>query len=321
MVYTEKDFRRVLWQAVDPDFEGERPSTIRLAADIYLTRPIELGAYQYNVTIDGSGRFSILNGAGFTGGHLFSFPNGSISDIDFNAVIFGLTNIYSVFNGSASTAVSDFVFKECSIDLSGNTPSGAIWTMFSGPSSILSTMVDLDSYPPSPYTFVLTLPVGAGGSTFTGAFSIGPYFTQYEQSNAIFKRDGYGVSCRSSQASTVAITINGAAAFSPESITLTGADPTITPYQFLVEDRTFFKVTIVNAAPFGATGEIQIAPGVNGQLLVLYFTNTASSVRLADNSTVNVDKNHSSKHPLAREIVSFIYIDGKWREIARSENV
>jgi hypothetical protein len=43
LVYNETDLRTVLWQAVDPAFEGERPSTIRLAADIYLTKPIELG--------------------------------------------------------------------------------------------------------------------------------------------------------------------------------------------------------------------------------------------------------------------------------------
>jgi hypothetical protein len=302
LVYSEDDLRRVLWQAVDPTFEGERPSTIRLAADIYLSRPIELGAYQYNVSIEGSGRFAIAEGGTFTGSYLFGLPDGSISDIDFVNVTFSTTNVALLFNGSSLTTVDDFIFEECSLEL------GVFLSMFQKDIVVTSTRIDIDDYPPS-HSFGVQDPSGVGD--FTGVLSIGPYLTQYESKVPIIARTDDGVGFKEENPS-VAVDINGGLRIQPVEITLSGADPVID-----TTDRSFFDITIDNAT---ATGTMTMTAGQAGQVVVLYFQNTATHMVVDDTLTMNVGKTYHAKKPTQDETISFIYINGKWQELCRSEN-
>ena len=302
LVYSEDDLRRVLWQAVDPTFEGERPSTIRLGADIYLSRPIELGAYQYNVSIEGSGRFAIAEGGTFIGSYLLGLPDGNISDIDFIGVTFSTTGVALLFNGSSLTAVDDFIFEECSLDI------GVPLAMFQEDILITSTRIDFDDYPAA-HSFVLQAPTGVGD--FTGVLSVGPYLTQYESKVPIIARSDDGVGFKEENPQ-VAVDINGGLRIQPESITLENANPSIT-----VGDRSFFNITIDNAT---ATGTMTMTAGQTGQIVVLYFQNAATHVIVDDTLTMNVGKNYHAKKPTQDETISFIYINGKWQELCRSEN-
>jgi len=231
LVYGEEDLRRVLWQAVDPNFEGERPSTIRLGADIYLTRPIELGAYQYNVSIEGGGRFAIAEGSTFVGTYLFGLPSGSISDVDFVGVAFATDNVALLFGGDSSTAVSDFIFGECSLDL------GVSLMMFQQDIVITSTRIDFDDEPAA-HSFVVQV---GGTGTFTGVLSIGPYLAQYELSTPIFHRTENGVGCKEENP-LLALEVNGGFSVKSASVTLQNANPSI-----VVGDRTTFNIYIDNA--------------------------------------------------------------------------
>jgi hypothetical protein len=304
LVYTEDDLRKVLWQAVDPKFEGERPSTIRLAADIYLTKPIELGAYQYNVTIDGAGRYAIAQSELFSGGHLFGLPSGTISDIDFDTIRFKVTTVAVLFNGDSGTIVNDFNFRECFVEIGGFTQ------MFQEDVSVLSANIDLDDFPPA-HSFVLGPGVSGGSGTFTGTFSVGPYLSQWESLVPIFSRTSTGVGCKT-ESPNLALDVNGGFAIQGQYLELEGADPVIT-----VGDRSLFSLSVNNIT---ATGTIQITSGYYGQILVLYFSNASLHLTLDDNSTVDVNKNHVAKKLTQNETVTFIYVNGKWREICRSEN-
>ena len=98
----------------------------------------------------------------------------------------------------------------------------------------------------------------------------------------------------------------------PASVTLAGTDPVLT-----VGDRSVFEITIDNAT---ATGDMDMTAGKDGQIVVLYFTNTATTLKLDDYGNIDVNKNYTSKKPLQDETVTFIWLSSKWREIARSEN-
>jgi hypothetical protein len=110
----------------------------------------------------------------------------------------------------------------------------------------------------------------------------------------------------------LAVDIGGGMRMRPASVTLAGANPVLT-----VGDRSVFEITIDNAT---ATGDMDMTAGEDGQIVVLYFINTATNMRLSDYGNIDVNKNHSSKHPLQDETVTFIWLSSKWREIARSEN-
>lgn len=303
LVYNETDLRTVLWQAVDPSYEGERPSTIRLAADIYLTKPIELGAYQYNVTIEGSGRFAIAEGGTFSGSYLFGLPDGNISDIDFIGVTLSISSVGLMFGGSSLTVVEDFIFEECAVEV------GVPSSMFASGISISSTRLDLDNLPVSP-TMVLQAP---GAGTFSGVFSHGNILSHIYQDRIVLDVGNIGVGCGGG--ALLSLDVDGGVRVRNELLTLKNADPLITP-----GDRTFITIIIDNTAPDNATGTIQIAAGKTGQLLILHFLNASSSVVLDNTATVNVNKNNHAKKPTTDETVTFIYSNGKWQELCRSEN-
>jgi len=320
LVYSEDDLRRVLWQAVDPTFEGERPSTIRLAADIYLSRPIELGAYQYNVSIEGSGRFAIAEGGTFTGSYLFGLPDGSISDIDFVGVTFSTTNVALLFNGSSLTAVDDFIFEECSLEL------GVPLTMFQTDIVVTSTRIDFDDYPAA-HSFIV------GSASFTGVESVGESLVQYNQSDVVLSRTPDGVLCGDG-ANKHSLRVDGAAVLEPAFEVLQGADPLLqvgtTGY---VDNRSMFFIVLNNTS-----GTLQIAPPrhpINGHILTLYFyalTGT-NSLRLDDvtspvsgGSYIQVNKNHHGHQPNTHFSITMLFQQvlgasyPTWVEMARSEN-
>ena len=296
LVYNETDLRAVLWQAVDPAFEGERPSTIRLAADIYLTKPIELGAYQYNVSIEGGGKFAIAEGSTFVGTYLFGLPDGTIEDVSFVGCIFECSTLLKIFGGSALTIFNDLQMLECNIAV----PAGGV--IFGEPITLNNAEINFDDQS--------AFGIGPGVS-LVGTVSFGPYLYQYENTRVNFSRSAIGVGCGTA-IPRLSLDVDGGFRVRPASVTLQDANPSIT-----VGDRTTFQITIDNAT---ATGDIQLTDGYVGQILILYFTNTATSLRLSDGANIDTNKNYHSKHPLQHETVTFIWLNGKWREMARSEN-
>ena len=301
LVYTEDDLRKVLWQAVDPKFEGERPSTIRLAADIYLTKPIELGAYQYNVTIDGGRRFLIGEGDAFSGSYLFGLPDGTIEDISFIGCTFKSITAPNIFKGTALTVFNDLQMLECHIEVTGG---GLIFT---GAITFNNAEIHFDNNPWS---------IGAG-LTFVGVVRFGPYVYQIQNTRTVFSRTSIGVGCGTPTPST-SLDVDGGLRVRPDSITLSGTDPVID-----TADRSFFDITMDATA----NGYIQMTTGYPGQIVVLKFETVSGTAHLHDVTgatsplaDIHVNKNHKNKVPSSHELVTFIYGGGEWSEMARSEN-
>jgi hypothetical protein len=217
-------------------------------------------------------------------------------------VTFVTTNVALLFNGTSLTSVDDFIFEECSLDL------GVPLAMFQEDVVVTSTRIDVDDSPPA-HSFVVQAPSGAGN--FTGVLSIGPYLTQYESKVPIIARSNDGVGFKEENPQ-VAVDINGGFRIQPASVTLENADPSIT-----VGDRSVFNITIDNAT---ATGTMTLTAGETGQIVVLYFQNTATHMVVDDTSTMNVGKTYHAKKPTQDETISFIYINSKWQELCRSEN-
>jgi hypothetical protein len=299
LAYNEDDLRRILWQAVDPNFSGTRPATIRLGADIILTRPIKLYPGQYNVTIDGGRQFGFKEARNFVGNGLFEFDSVSTSDIAFIDTSFHVPTVQNLFLCSASTVIDDLSIENCNI--TGNTSTLFI---FSVGLTLTDSKLHFDNL--SLNVFFSSTP-----ATFTGSLRFSYIEAIYNQSHPIITRTANGVSF-GVEGPQLAVDIGGGMRMRPASVTLAGANPVLT-----VGDRSVFEITIDNAT---ATGDMDMTAGEDGQIVVLYFINTATNMRLSDYGNIDVNKNHSSKHPLQDETVTFIWLSSKWREIARSEN-
>ena len=312
LVYGEEDLRRVLWQAVDPNFEGERPSTIRLGADIYLTRPIELGAYDYSVTIDGAGKYKIAHSAEYTHGYMFGLPplaDGTIYNVTFSGVEFSLKIANDIFGGDRSSKVHDFNVHECTVT-SETFSVPAFSFVFDSTVNATSSNIQFDEFSG----------ISLGASRFSGLYEaggldgihVGPTLYHYRDSQLIFSRTPGGVRCGTGNTSELSLRVDGGAKVIPHAVTLSGNNPIVT-----VGNRSCFDITIDDAT---ATGTMTLTAGQVGQIVVLYFQNTATHMVVDDTSTMNVGKTYHAKRPKQDETISFIYINGKWQELCRSEN-
>jgi hypothetical protein len=319
LAYNEDDLRRILWQAVDPNFTETRPATIRLGADIVLTRPIKLYPGQYNITIDGGRQFGIIQSPKFerqvavisTLNCVFYVPDGVISDISlenlyirFDVDFYNATVIPAVFIVDQTTVFKDLVVNNCSI-----TNGLFTCSLFKSSSGTGGTFESASVYIDDENQ--LFVPAGTGGALFTGKLSVRPEIeSTYKNSTLITHRNDIGFGVRAIP--QLSLETNGAFRMHPASITLAGTDPVLT-----VGDRSVFEITIDNAT---ATGDMDMTAGKDGQIVVLYFTNTATTLKLGDYGNIDVNKNYTSKKPLQDETVTFIWLASKWREIARSEN-
>jgi hypothetical protein len=312
LVYNETDLRTVLWQAVDPAFEGERPSTIRLAADIYLTKPIELGAYDYSVTIEGAGKYKIAHSAEYSHGYVFGLPplaDGTVYNVTFSGVEFSLKIANDIFGGDRSSTVHDFNVHECTVTSDSLTvPSSSF--VFDSTVNATSSNIQFDEFSG----------ISLGAARFSGLFEaggldgvhVGPTLYHYRDSDLIFSRSLSGVRCGTGNTSELSLRVDGGAKIIPHSITLSGSNPSID-----VGNKSCFDITIDNAT---ATGTMTMTAGQTGQIVVLYFQDTATHMVVDDTLTMNVGKNYHAKKPNQDETISFIYINGKWQELCRSEN-
>lgn len=311
LVMNEDDLRRVLWQAVDPNFTGKRPSTIRLGADIILTRPIELKAAQYNVTIDGGRQFDILQSRTYNYEGLFVLEDGQTSDIEFVGVTFRMPNAVlgstarNIFDCSLSSTVNDISLLDCAVE--ENIVSVRL---FSASITAVDIKVILDEIT------AFSINPGSVGN-FSGILQNTTSFqVWYYESRPVMTvlgllgNSGVGFG---TTGPLLSVDIDGGMRLRSASVTLSNNDPTLT-----VGDRTTFSIT----CDATSTGTIQIPAGYTGQLLVLYFAavDAGSTVKLDDTATVDVNKNHIAKKPIVDETVTFMYLNGKWRELCRSEN-
>lgn len=318
LVYNETDLRTVLWQAVDPSYEGERPSTIRLAADIYLTKPIELGAYQYNVTIEGSDKYSIAHVKNYSGDeYLFGLPSGAISNLTFDGITFEVAGqLYSIFGGNRGGTVSELALYDCFTVNQNFAYATAVFD-----STVNARGCDINAAAAFGFMFL-------GGSTFGGTITYAtpllggtPTFEQKSTFGDIFSRGVSGVVCGNG-ATGISLTVDGGLKTVPNnSITLSGADPAIQ-----VGNRTHFVLDVASSA----SGNLNLSHGQEGQIIILLFNvSVAHSLVLTDLSTTSAPnplpgyaeihttkKNHGI---LNHDIVTFIYHNGEWCEMARGE--
>ena len=307
LVMNEDDLRRVLWQAVDPNFTGKRPSTIRLGGDIRLSRPIELKAAQYNVTIDGGYRFALVESPDFSpkNSGFFVLEDGQTSDIEFLNLLFEILTVDNIFECTSSTTVNDINIINCSL----NGYVGSI-RMFSQPITATDVKVLLDE--------AAAFSVGPSGTVFTGTLQLASYLEfNYFQTRAIFSRNNVGAGFGTT-GPLLSVDINGGIRLRPFSVTLSGADPAIT-----IDDKTTYKIFFDGTE----SGAIQLTSSYEGHVIVLYFADASNNVTIGDvpspapgNAIIDVNKNHHSKHPSIHEAITFMYINGRWVELCRSEN-
>ena len=313
LAFSEDDFRRILAQAIDPNYTGVRPSTIRLGADIVLSRPISLNPAQYNVTIDGGRRFGIRESRAYTSASFFILSEGQTSDIEFVGIIFNaptVANIFGYTGSAASINVVDISLINCNVIGSGIQ-------MFGGAITAFDVNIHLDD--------AATFAIGPVAN-FTGVLQVSSFLEyKYYEKRPIIARNNLGVGFGTTGALR-SVDINGAIRTRPEAVTLAGANPVLESVDttYGVGDRTFFNITVDNAT---ATGTMQLKPGYDGQIIILYFANSSTTMVVDDVlspgsglSVIDVNKNHTSKKPVHHETITFIYVDSRWVEVCRSEN-
>ena len=306
LVYNETDLRTVLWQAVDPAFEGERPSTIRLAADIYLTKPIELGAYQYNVSIEGGDKYSIAHADGYTGlGYLFGIASGTTSNVTFDGITFKVSGqLQSIFGGDNGGLVSEFALYDCFTE---NVNFAYTTKVFD--STINARGCDINA---AAALGVFSLGAATFGGTITYATPALGGTATFEQKSTfgdIFSRGVSGVVCGSG-ATDMSLTVDGGVEITPNTLTLTGLDPNIT-----VGNESFIILT-----DSGTSGHATISNGKDtGHILLLSFTGAGGShgYQIHSNATIKL---HSSFHPSDDDTLLLVWANGAWLEISRSHN-
>lgn len=329
LVYNETDLRTVLWQAVDPAFEGERPSTIRLAADIYLTKPIELGAYQYNVSIEGGDKYSIAHADGYTGlGYLFGVASGTTSNITFDGITFKVSGqLQSIFGGDNGGIVSEFALYDCFTE---NVNFAYTTKVFD--STINARGCDINA---AAALGVFSLGAATFGGTITYATPALGGSATFEQKSTygdIFSRGVPGVVCGSG-ATDISLTVDGGFKLKQSAsgtIFLGGSSP-ILP----VGNRSFISVEYDATA----IGDVLIGYGKgDGHIIHVLFKRvaSASTIKLDDTAPsglsagTQVNKNFHAKKPVSGEVVTFIYstyydtalaaYSNRWIEISRSVN-
>lgn len=310
LVYNETDLRTVLWQAVDPAFEGERPSTIRLAADIYLTKPIELGAYQYNVSIEGGDKYYIAHADGYTGlGYLFGVASGTTSNVTFDGITFKVSGqLQSIFGGDNSGLVSEFALYDCFTE---NVNFAYTTKVFD--STINARGCDINA---AASLGVFSLGAATFGGTITYATpAIGgtPTFEQKSTFGDIFSRGVSGVVCGDG-ATDISLTVDGGVEITPNALTLTGLDPNI----------PVGNESVILLTDGGASGQATIANGKgSGHILLLAFNGSGThGYQIHSNATIKL---HSSFNPSDNDTLLLVWVefspaDKFWLEISRSHN-
>lgn len=305
LAFSEDDFRRILAQAIDPNYTGVRPSTIRLGSDIVLSRPISLNPAQYNITIDGGRRFGIRESRGFVGSGLFNLAAGQTADLDFVGVIFHVPTVSNLFFCDAASTANDISLTNCNV--TGYT--GSI-RMFSAAIVAFDINIHLDD--------AAAFSIGPAGINFTGVLQASSFFEfKYFETRPIIARNNLGVGFGTTGALR-SVDINGGIRLRPFSVTLSGADPAIT-----IDDKTTYKIFFDGTE----SGAIQLTSSYEGHVIVLYFADASNNVTIGDvpspapgNAIIDVNKNHHSKHPSIHEAITFMYINGRWVELCRSEN-
>jgi hypothetical protein len=311
LAYNEDDLRRILWQAVDPNFAETRPATIRLGADIVLTRPIKLYPGQYNVTINGGRRFKIRESKDFSGNGFFQLADGQTSDIEFVGITFHMPTAVNIFECQSATTVNDVSLIEC--NATGYT--GSV-RLFSAAITATDVKVILDD--------ATAFSVGPSGTVFTGKLQVGTLLDfNYYETRAIISRNNVGIGFGTT-GPLRSVDINGAIRTRPETVVLTGNDPVLesSDTAFGIGDRTHFIAEIDSTN----SGTIQFKHGYDGQIIIVLFSVDPAvtvNVELNDVATggtyagVHVTKkNHK---PVNHDVVTFIYHDGEWCEMARAE--
>lgn len=314
LVHDEEEFRRVLWQAVDPNFTGVRPSTIRLAADIVLASPVALGSYAYNVVIDGGGRFGFVRQDGASFDHYFDAGDHQVSDLVFRGVSFADLGFGGAIIMASSSAATLERLGCIDCTLSNN---------LLGTRSTLPTARAI--------IYDNRQAEGGVGMDFAGEARIGSFLWQRYSDEGDELGLGLGTAwVRGAVEGTLSgggsrvtanpggveviggAAIEGKLRFVPSPTTLSGVGPTLTP-----TNVTFVPVTVDATA----SGTITIAAGASGQLLVLTFPTVDGTAKFVDGAG-NFRSAAGDYTPVVDGSLTLIYdaTSAVWRELARTPN-
>lgn len=330
LVRDEDELRQALWDAINPNRRGSRPSTIRLGANITLSRPIQLSG-KYDVTIEGGGRYSIgikkraLVPGGFIAYPYFESDNG-FSDFTVRGVSFlenigrsGVEPLHGVFGVSA--AAERLVIDNCTYDPSPFVVSS--WVMSLSGSSFLDNV-----FISTPSRTGLS-PFSGSAPSWTGYLRTSEYHqwvtssvsgqtnTFYISSNSLLA-DFYGsgsLTFRHIDADFHSLSIgkNGIGVFAPlYSVAvggaLSGSDPEI---DFRQSD---FKPITLDAT---TSGDIHIKdPAINGRVLELLFVANNGTAKLTDG--VGRFSGNGDFTPVAGSTIRLRSYGGTWYEMART---
>ncbi len=337
LVYDEGDFRRVLAEAART---GET-ATIRLGSDIYLSTPITIPATTFDLVIEGADRFGFRCAAGFSAAEMFRVGPGAdnmLSGILWRGLIFEapavkLGRLMACVGLAFSVSFRDCTFER--IERIVQPFSGSIgWrdAEFSNLHFIGLTISDTTDIGTADFDRCLFLrcyafgfvgspstvrQVGVNsisGSSSMVAIDAGPPAL----GGSLYLTSGLGQSQinRLSVAGELIVggdaTVAGAVTISPTTpATLNAANPILDP-----AGASFVRYSVGAAG----TGNIFVASGVDGQIVVLWCASYAGTAIFSDSTANSNCRLVGNFTPTARSTLTLIFeaSDDAWQEIARA---
>lgn len=293
LVYDEEDFRAVLGSVA----LGEDVATIRLGADIILSRPVRLGSIEYDLVVEGGGRWG-FKAADASVTCFFEVNTEQVSDLAFSRVRFigDGTTPAAIFHAAGAPASLERVsFDRAALEgitqVIAADAAGVVWR-------------------DSALTFEEDAGAAVGPVTFTGVVALSDGTTSYfVASESVLSITAAGLGVGGVDAPQGGFELGSALLLTPRSVTIQSTGATLTP-----GDRTYLRVTHTSAAG----GNITIAPGVAGQLLVLEFVSVAGTASYADGIGNLVLA--SGFTPTAGDTLTLIFNGTSWVELSRSVN-
>lgn len=336
LVVTEHELLTVLQQALA---DNARVATIRLGANIVLSRPVGLSG-TYNVVVDGGGRYGFSVPAAFTGTELFT-ASSSLSNILFRDIAFagpagpafaGAT-LLRLVGFAASGVLSNVSFERCifsRILRVAACDSGSIIWRASELIDLVFGGLALGNFPNvataqfercifqrlygrvgSPASTRLVGIDDISGSVNNVAIEAGPLSVSGSAS-LLFGTSP--VSQLGALALADGLTLGGAVTgpelrFSPNSVqSLSTANPSIATIGFSLINFTFAA---------GSSGTATLANGTEGQIAILRCLGNITGISLGDTTTVRLA---GAWTPGTSGMLTLVYSGGVWLELSRSAN-
>lgn len=334
LVVTEHELLTVLQQALA---DNARVATIRLGANIVLSRPVGLSG-TYNVVVDGGGRYGFSVPAAFTGTELFTASG--LSNILFRDCAFagpagaasaGAT-LQRLIGLAAAGTLNNVSFERCTFQrilrLAACDGGTLIWRASELVDLVLNGLA-LGNFPNvataqferclfqrlygrvgSPASTRLVGIDDIAGSVNNVAIEAGPL----SATSSISLLSGISISQLYALALADGLALGGAVTgpelrFSPNSVqSLSTANPSIATIGFSLINFTFAT---------GSSGTATLANGTEGQIAILRCLGNITGISLGDTTTVRLA---GAWTPGTSGMLTLAYSGGVWLELSRSAN-